>query len=166
MNYDRWQTSKWLAIAVAMTAVWLVSAGRPAFAQGPLAGAPGGGEEEPVDEVDPDDPVLLTVRESNPTTPAELVKAVEMLLRIKARQEAKKYLQKLIAAKPTDPVLAELIKDQGAGIFVRIGREEALQPEGALLARAARGLRQTGTGPSANRRLNQGPEQPGRVRSQ
>jgi HEAT repeat protein len=135
MNYDRWRISKWMAIAVALMTGWLASAVRPAVAQDPPADVPGG-EAAAVDEVDPDNPVLVTVRESNPTTRSELVRAIEMLLRIKARQEAKKYLAKLIAAGGNEQELADLVKDHRAGIFVRIGREEALQPEGAQYVRA------------------------------
>jgi HEAT repeat protein len=146
MHRYPWHTFEWLAAVI--VAIILYPA-LPAFAQDPFADAPVVGEdaegeeeaaeegEEEEEEIDPNDPVLLAVQDSNPTTPDELIGAIEKLLRIGAKTAAKEYLQKLVDGKPNEAVLADLMRDYGSGMWMRIGREPKLQPEGAQLSRAA-----------------------------
>jgi len=88
------------------------------------------------EEIDPDHPVLLAIQESNPTTPEELVRAINTLLDLRARFEARQYVLKLLAAKPTADQMAALVKRYGSGTFVRIMREPRLGPQGKELAHA------------------------------
>jgi HEAT repeat protein len=143
------QTANWFAV---LLAALIVRPALPAVAQDPFAAAPVVGKDKDAEEpekeekdedkkeeeqVDPNDPVLLAIRDSNPTTPDELVSAVETLLRMGAKTQAKEYLQKLIAANPDVPALAALVGKYGSGTFLKFNREAALQPEAGQLAQAA-----------------------------
>ena len=101
MQRNLCQAFVWLTPVVTAVFLWPAPNARAQdpFAEAAVAGeerpAPEG-EEETVDDVDPDDPIVRSIRESNPTTPDELLSAVETLLRIGARTEAKKYVKQLI----------------------------------------------------------------------
>jgi len=87
------------------------------------------------DRVAPNHPVIVATRESNPQTAEELILAIDTLLDIGARTEAKKYLIQLMASSESAP--AKLIAVQqklGSTIFLRIAHEKRLQPEGRKLA--------------------------------
>ncbi|HND51695.1 MAG TPA: hypothetical protein PLV92_04840 [Pirellulaceae bacterium] len=83
------------------------------------------------------DPAVLTLRESNPTTPDELTRAVRISLDLGRLDEAKRYIVKLAAANPDEATLASLHSKFGADLFLRWSQTTELQPEGAALGRAA-----------------------------
>jgi len=78
----------------------------------------------------PEPAVILQIRESNPTTPGELVSAAEAVLAFGRPDEAKLYLQKLIASKPTSEALAPLANQLAGRTLSRFASEPQLQPEG------------------------------------
>ena len=83
-----------------------------------------------------DSPLVLAIRESNPNSPEDLVRAVEALLSFDEVDEAKMYLTKLIAAKPKPQALVELHDTFGAALFLRLAREARLAPEAGQLSDA------------------------------
>lgn len=82
------------------------------------------------------DPVVLSIRESNPNTPAKLANAVQLMLDYGRADEAKSYLLKLLEAKPDEATLAQLQNQFGSTLFLRLKLDEKLAPEGAELGEA------------------------------
>ena len=87
---------------------------------------------------DEKDPVVLAIRESNPTAPADLMFAVRTLFEMDRPKEAKHYLKKLLAAAPNQQTLVGFHRELGPGFFFRLERAEPMQPEGKRLAEAVR----------------------------
>ncbi|MEX1225079.1 MAG: hypothetical protein WEA31_11090 [Pirellulales bacterium] len=83
------------------------------------------------------DPAVATIIDSNPQTPAELVKAAELLTRIGHPQFAKPYLDRLIALNLTDEQLASTVDETGVETFNRLRQYQNLPPEVAALANRA-----------------------------
>jgi len=112
----------------------------PDFGEDPKKPDGGGGTVRDPDDGElagPEDPVVLAIRESNPTTPEALARAISALLDLDRPDEGKKYLEKLIALKPNDAAFAKLVKEFGTGLFLRIGREKGFEPEGRKFSEAA-----------------------------
>ena len=84
----------------------------------------------------PEPLVVRLVRESNPSTPLELTRAVQLMIQTSQPKEAKRYLQQLVALKMTPQEKAELQRKFGTGLFLQFSREPDLQPEGAQVAEA------------------------------
>ncbi len=84
----------------------------------------------------PEPLVVRLVRESNPATPLELTRAVQLMIQTSQLKEAKRYLQQLVALKMTPEEKAELQRKFGTGLFLQLSREADLQPEGAQVAEA------------------------------
>jgi len=82
------------------------------------------------------DPVVLTIREANPTTPEEIMFAIETLSGMDRPGETKFYIRKLIGLNPDQNVLAGLQAELGSGFFYRMSRDEVLKPEGEQLGKA------------------------------
>jgi HEAT repeat protein len=80
------------------------------------------------------DLVLESIRESNPTTPEALTQAVQTLLDYGAPAEAKKYLTKLMDAKPDEGALRDLHRRFGSAFFLQLSRDERMAPEGKQLS--------------------------------
>jgi len=80
-------------------------------------------------------PVVLTVRESNPSDPAAWAKATRMMVDIRRFDEAVKYLEPLNAAGIDDRTAFELHRQLGTGTLLEWGRIAELQPGGAEAAR-------------------------------
>ena len=80
------------------------------------------------------DPIVLMIRERDPQTPEDLIKAVQLLMKIGRADEAKALLGKLLAAAPDDAALAALQREFGSGLFFRMIRQKDLHPEGLTLA--------------------------------
>lgn len=80
-------------------------------------------------------PLIQIIRESNPTSPLELVTAARQVLDFGRPDEAKRYLVKLLETKADDAVLAEVVRRVGADVVARFQSSPKLQPEGAQAAR-------------------------------
>lgn len=84
------------------------------------------------------DPVVLAIRDRNPTTPDELMFAVKSLFDIDRPEVAKFYLTRLIAAQPDRDQLEAFHREYGTGFFLRMAREPRMQPEAAQFAKSVR----------------------------
>lgn len=111
--------------------------GQPPVAGPDPAAAPGEPAAQAASE-DERNPVVLAIRDSNPTTPKELMFAIRSLFDIGRTDEAKKYLKNLLAANPDRAALVELQNEYGSAVFFQFSRDHRLQPEGAELAKAVR----------------------------
>ena len=107
----------------------------PFGAGGAKPGVPAGPAAAPIDLTKPEPLVIRQLRESNPTTPAELMQAAQATLQFGRPDETKRYLAKLIASTPAENVLAPLSRDFGDFLF-QLLREKQLQPEGKQVADA------------------------------
>ncbi|HEV3342912.1 MAG TPA: hypothetical protein VG125_21240 [Pirellulales bacterium] len=67
---------------------------------------------------------------TKPTTPDELLKAIDVLIDLRATDDAYVLLKRLLEAKPDDEAWADLVEKHGSALFLRLGLAEALQPEG------------------------------------
>ncbi len=108
----------------------------PFGAAEPGAGAKKGEEAADDTRRGPEPAVILQIRESNPTTPRELVTAAQAVLAFGRPDEAKVYLGKLIAARPTSEALAPLASEFAGPTLLRFAQEQQLQPEGKRVADA------------------------------
>ncbi|MFO0902395.1 MAG: HEAT repeat domain-containing protein [Pirellulales bacterium] len=109
---------------------------KPNAAASPAAkpnGAPAGAEPTAAET----DPAVLSVRESKPTTPDQLARAIRIMLDLGRPDEAARYLKRLAAANVDDAAWATLHSRYGAELFLRIIKHEQLQPEGAQVGRMA-----------------------------
>jgi hypothetical protein len=77
-----------------------------------------------------------TIVDSNPTTPAQLLKAALLLADMDRLDLAKKYLAQLSASKPDENVLAESAGQIDPEMLLRVSAHPDLQPEGAQYASA------------------------------
>jgi HEAT repeat protein len=115
--------------AAEATAPPLPEAAVPAAPPGaPPAAAPA--EKEPR----PEHPLLRELRDSNPTTPRQLMRAVGIALDLNEMEAAKGYVEQLLAANLDAAALTALVREFGSGAFVRIGQTEELAPEGKQFA--------------------------------
>jgi hypothetical protein len=100
-------------------------------------GKPGGAAAtaEPADLTKREPLVIRQIRDSNPTTPAELMKAAQATQQFGRPDETRRYLAKLIASTPAENLLAPLARDFG-DFLLRLLREKEVQPEGKQVADA------------------------------
>lgn len=82
------------------------------------------------------DPLVLSIVQSDPSSPLELTQAAETLLNLNRPKLAHGYLKTLLAGQPAAPQLLRLHQEFGSGLFLRISQDQHLQPEGAQLAHA------------------------------
>ena len=82
-----------------------------------------------------DDPIVLTIQESNPTRADELVHAISLLVDIDRLNLAKCYLAKLMELDIDDKTMFELNMKFKSSTFIRLRRVEALLPDTAIFAR-------------------------------
>ena len=82
------------------------------------------------------DPVVQALLETNPTTPSQLVGAIETLLNLGYPEVALPLVQRLQGANLDDPAKYALVKEFGSDAFSRISREAKLAPDGTALATA------------------------------
>ena len=78
--------------------------------------------------------VIRSVAQSNPTTPAEVAKAVGLMIEIKQYDEAKKYLDTLASLSLDGEASYELNRAVGSDLFYEFARTSELQPGGRKLA--------------------------------
>jgi CheY-like chemotaxis protein len=85
--------------------------------------------------------VQETVRallETNPSTPDELVRAVDILLNLGHPQDAQPLVKRLLDMQPDQATLAGLGRKFGTATFLKISLQPELRPEGLQLADAVR----------------------------
>jgi hypothetical protein len=111
--------------------------------------------------------VVRTIRESNPQTPVELMRAIDQLIRLDRPDAAKEFLQRLSTQNLDDTSLARLHQQFGTAVFLRLTRSQELAPQSAEFAiRVMKAARQMAADPdqlarwvnelsSADRRLQQ-----------
>ena len=134
------RTMKWLTLMVVLILA-LPCVQRPTAAQfDPFGGGapdaplvPGAAVTPSVIEVDP---VIGALRESNPTTRPELMRAMIAMMNHGRPEEARTYLTKLLESGPGEEDLAALYRQFGAAFFVRLLQYQPLAPEGGQLARS------------------------------
>jgi hypothetical protein len=85
---------------------------------------------------DEKDPVVLAIRDTNPTQPAELMFAVRALFDIGRTDEAKFFLIQLMEAQPDQQLLSQFHEKYGEALFFRLSKDQRMAPEGADFAQA------------------------------
>ncbi len=79
--------------------------------------------------------ILKSLRDSDPTTAEELVKAVSVLMDIEVFDEARSYLSQLDKLGLDETKLFELNQNVGADFFLSIHLNDKVQPEGKAFAK-------------------------------
>lgn len=117
----------------------------PAAAEGPVdpfggpkpaAGQAAAKEAANPISADEKNPVVLAIRDRNPTTPKDLMFAVQSLFDIGRPDQAKAYLVKLMATQPDRDQLDAIQREYGTGFFLRLARDPQMKPEGEQFAKA------------------------------
>ncbi|MDA7950336.1 MAG: hypothetical protein MPJ24_02525 [Pirellulaceae bacterium] len=85
---------------------------------------------------DKTDFLLQTIVESNPTTPEELLQAVENLLRLEKRAAARVYFLRLVDANLTTSQMVDLHAQFGSPIFVKLSSKASLKPESPVFVKS------------------------------
>lgn len=85
------------------------------------------------------DPVVIAIRNSAPSTPEELIKAIRIMMGIGRLDQTKLYLGTLLAANLPAQDLAEINRRFGSAMFIELGRDPSYAPEGRQLAEAVFG---------------------------
>lgn len=135
-------TGFFLALLLVALSTALVVAQDPFGAGGddmpaaPMAGDKKDDKKGPTGPPPTEDVVILSIRESNPTTPLQLVTAAKLLVDYGEFEEARSYLKKLLESKPTVGQLADVQRQFGSAFFIRLTTEKRLAPEGARIAQA------------------------------
>jgi CheY-like chemotaxis protein len=83
------------------------------------------------------DPAVKALLATRPTTPEELLKAVEVLIDLRALDDAYALLKQLEKAKPDDEAWANLVEKLGSAVFLRLALIDELQPDGREISDAA-----------------------------
>ncbi|HVX16373.1 MAG TPA: hypothetical protein VHC22_34625 [Pirellulales bacterium] len=83
------------------------------------------------------DPAVKALLNANPSTPAELLKAIDVLLNLRANDDAYALLKQLEKAKLGEDAWADLVEQFGSALFVRLGLNADLQPEGNQISDTA-----------------------------
>jgi hypothetical protein len=107
-------------------------AGAPAAAK--PAAKPTDDEILPLEE--DESSVVLAIRDMNPTTPADLMFAVQVLFDVGHTDEAKRYAQKLLGAAPNRDQLEACHREYGSAFFYRLSKDQRMKPEGEQLSKA------------------------------
>ncbi len=79
-------------------------------------------------------PTVRAIVDADPQTPAELIRAVGMLLDLDQDELAKPYLDRLAAQELTPQQWFELYREAGPEAVFRIANRDAVQPQGADVA--------------------------------
>jgi CheY-like chemotaxis protein len=116
--------------------VALIAAPNHTFAQ---QAEPPAAAEQPPAPPPITDPLVKALLETKPSTPAEMVQAIETLINLKHDAVAKQYVNQLLAANLDRDQMAALARQFGTPTFLRLSTRESLQPEGRQLADAVLG---------------------------
>lgn len=141
----------WAVPCVAALVIWFSGNGTTVLAQVPkkqpaakqpaalkVPAAPGA--KKPADESSP----LLT----EPKNAEEFFRATSLMFRLARPNLARRYLQQLLASKPTDKTLLQLRDKYGPAIFLQLAGSKELQPLSQdLLKRVNTAFRKRGTDP-------------------
>jgi CheY-like chemotaxis protein len=108
----------------------------PAWAQGPTAEAAAGAADElaVAEPTEHPNPAVAAVLQSNPTTPAALLRAVILLTDLGEADRARPFLQQLTEANLDDAQKAALWQQFGSAALLRLGNARPLAPAGTELA--------------------------------
>lgn len=82
-----------------------------------------------------DSAVVLAIRETNPSTPEELIKALQIMVDTRNYEEAKSYLTKLDSAGLDEATSFQLVEKIGSDFLFRLIRSEPMAPEGSTFGR-------------------------------
>ncbi len=82
------------------------------------------------------DPLVLAIVQSRPTTPAQWIYDVRSLVNLRRYEISREYLKEFLAALPDASTLADIQAQFGSALFLRITRLAELQPEGKQVADA------------------------------
>jgi len=91
---------------------------------------------QPVLPTGPSRAAVLVVRQSQPQTAVELVKAIQLMIHLGEWPEAKHYLVQLLQTQPDETTLNSIGSQFGDALFIRLLRHVDLQPEGFQLGDA------------------------------
>jgi CheY-like chemotaxis protein len=83
------------------------------------------------------DPAVRALLSTKPTTPAELLEAIDVLMNLRATDDAYILLRRLLDAKPDEETWADLVEKKGSALFLRLALDGGLQPEGRQASDAA-----------------------------
>ncbi len=83
------------------------------------------------------DPIVIAIRNSNPTTVIELARAIRNVVNLGRPDEAKRYIKQLLDGSPDESTLVELHRELGSAMFMRMSRDTRFAPEGPALGKAA-----------------------------
>ncbi|HEX7375959.1 MAG TPA: hypothetical protein VF278_02550, partial [Pirellulales bacterium] len=115
-----------MSASIGLTVALLIAlSALPAYAQEPRVLQPSS------------DPAVKALLATNPTTPEELLGAIDVLLNLRAVDDAYLLLQKLDKAKPGDEDWVKLVDKFGSALFLRFALLPELQPEGRPISDAA-----------------------------
>ncbi len=78
---------------------------------------------------------IEAIRELDPETPAELLRAVETLLNLNQGEAAAEYVEKVVALDPDEPTMIALYHELGPAFFIRLTRASALGEAAGPFAR-------------------------------
>ena len=93
-------------------------------------------EDELVPMEEDEGAVVLAIRDMNPTTPKDLMFAVQVLYDVGKTDEAKQYLRKLLGVAPDRDQLEAFYREYGSAFFYRMSRDKRIKPEGEQLGKA------------------------------
>ncbi len=101
-----------------------------------------------------DTPAVAAIREANPSTPEELLRAVSLLIPLERMDLAQDYLQRLADLNLDDEAKAQLHAQFGSGLLIRLARQKELAPLGSEFALSVLGAaRRQATDPQRLARL-------------
>ena len=98
----------------------------------PITGVPTG----PIDLPKATSAVVLAIRETKPTTPSQIISALRIMVDTRNFDEAKVYLDRLIAAGIDDATSFQLVQEIGSDFIVRMIRTKQISPNGASFGRS------------------------------
>jgi len=90
--------------------------------------------DQPAPEAPADTAAIQAIKESNPTTPEQLINAVILSADLGRGDLAKTYLQKLLENDPPEDEVVAAQQELGTGRIFRLQSIESLQPEGTQAA--------------------------------
>ena len=83
------------------------------------------------------DPAVRALLATNPSTPEELLKAIDVLIDLRATDDAYALLKQLDKAKLDEEAWADLVEKFGSALFLRLAFIGDLQPEGRQISDVA-----------------------------
>lgn len=79
-------------------------------------------------------PIVVSIQASNPSTPAQLARAIQMTMDIGRDDLAIQYIGQLAQAVGSDEEWFKLLRDQGSEFTFRLAQHDGVQPAGRQLA--------------------------------